>query len=297
MKTSALLATAALVSLPLTPVFACSTCLCGDPTLTQFGTEKPFAGRKRVSLEVMTRGESFGAGAEHHEIEETRTTLGFSYAYSERWLFGARMPWSSRELEHADGDRDKADGIGDLDLSAKWFLQPEEGVARKDAWGLQFNLRTPTAQRQKVGGQALDFDVQPGTDSWGGGVGAFYGHTAAPWFYYASAITQFIQESDIGNESFEPGNALALTALAQYALNPRVSLKLSLDGRISERDREDGESDPDSGGFFAFASPGIVVMPVEDLLLDLTVQIPAINALNGEHEETTAVRLAVTYDF
>ncbi len=37
---------------------ACATCLCGDPTLSAYDAEKPFAGRMRFSLSHLARSET-----------------------------------------------------------------------------------------------------------------------------------------------------------------------------------------------------------------------------------------------
>ncbi|MFP5306414.1 MAG: transporter, partial [Gammaproteobacteria bacterium] len=44
------------------PAQACSTCKCGDYSITLLGVEKPYAGRLRGSFDTLVRSETQGAG-------------------------------------------------------------------------------------------------------------------------------------------------------------------------------------------------------------------------------------------
>ena len=78
--------------LPTSNALACATCLCGDPTLTTMGSEKPFAGRLRASVEYLTRSEITGdPQTSEHKIEEQRYTFSISYALNEHWIFAASL--------------------------------------------------------------------------------------------------------------------------------------------------------------------------------------------------------------
>ena len=59
MKLAALAIMVAL-SLPVGDAWACSTCGCGDLTLTVMGSEKPYAGRLRAALELRHRTDAVG---------------------------------------------------------------------------------------------------------------------------------------------------------------------------------------------------------------------------------------------
>jgi hypothetical protein len=87
------------------------------------------------------------------------------------------------------------------------------------------------------------------------------------------------------------------TLLAQYAYSPHLALQLGLDTRWSQKHRYAGDSDPDSGGWIGFLTPGVVINVAEDLLFNLSVQLPVIKQLNGDHEEETTFQIGLVYDF
>jgi hypothetical protein len=75
-------------------------------------------------------------------------------------------------------------------------------------------------------------------------------------------------------------------------------VRLGIDSRLeAESIMEDGEHEPDTGGFIAYFSPEVVASPMTDLVVRALVRIPAINALNGRHDEGLIVVLGAMYDF
>lgn len=276
--------------------YACATCLCGDPTITTLGTEKPFKGRMRGSVEYLTRSETVGTpGVSEHEIEEERATYSFSWAPSDHWILGASLPFVRKRVTRFDLSEEEANDVGDADLSARWFLGTDERFPARRLWGLQFGLRVPTSSEQKSGGRAVDFDAQPGAGATIPSAGAWYGYYRLPWLFYGSAMVQVAANE--GYQGYEAGDVLLLTGLSQYGVQERLALQLSLDARLKEKDHYDGVSDPDSGGLLVMATPGLAWTVVTDLILSLNYQIPAVQDLNGRQEEDELLRVSLTYDF
>lgn len=277
-------------------ILACATCLCGDPTITTMGTEKPFAGRMRASVEYLERGEEVGVPAvSEHEIDERRLTYSFSYAPSKTWMIAASLPLVTKEVRRYDLSREQGSGVGDLDLSARWFIGGGGGFPVRNLWGLQFGMRLPTSSEQHSNGEPIDFDAQPGAGATIPSVGAWYGHYRMPWFFYTSAVVQHAVSD--GYQGYRAGDVILLTGHTQYALHQRFALQFSLDGRWKEQDQYDGVTDADSGGVLVMASPGIAWTPVEDLVFNASYQIPAIENLHGRQEEESILRVGVAYDF
>lgn len=277
-------------------VWACATCLCGDPTITTMGTEKPFAGRMRVSVDYLSRSEAVGIpGVSEHKIDEERISYSLSYAPNENWILAASLPTASKKLLHFDLERERASGIGDLDLSARWFLGKDESFPTRKLWGLQFGLRVPTSSEQKKNGQPVDFDAQPGAGATIPSLGGWYGRYQLPWFFYGSAVYQHAVNK--GYQGFDSGDVLLVTGLSQYALNPKLALQLSLDGRLKQKDEFFGASDPDSGGLLVMTTPGIAWTPVTDVIFNLSYQIPTLKDLNGRQVDDPILHVGVTYDF
>lgn len=282
--------------LPPQVVFACATCLCGDPTITTMGTEKPFAGRMRASVDYLERSEKVGVPAvSAHEIDEQRFIYSFSYAPSKTWMIAASLPLVTKQVRRFDLSRQQGSGVGDLDLSARWFIGESGGFPVRNLWGLQFGVRLPTSSEQRSNGVPIDFDAQPGAGATIPSVGAWYGHYRMPWFFYTSAVFQHAVND--GYQAYRAGDVVLLTGHTQYALHQRLALQFSLDGRWKQQDQYRGVTDADSGGVLIMASPGIAWTPVEDLVVNASLQIPAIENLHGLQEEDTVVRVGVAYDF
>jgi hypothetical protein len=284
------------LSVNSTPIWACATCLCGDPTITTMGTEKPFAGRMRAGIEYLSRGEKAAEpGVNEFTVNEERVTLNFSYALNTEWMFAASLPMVTKEVERFDLSHARGSGIGDMDLSARWFLGRDDSFPVKYLWGMQFGLRVPTSTEQKKDGESIDIDAQPGVGATIPSLGVWYGRYALPWFFYTSASVQHALTD--GYQNYQAGDVMLLTGLAQYALNMGVAVQLSLDGRFKKPDQYDGVEDPNSGGVLIMAKPGIAWTPLEDLVINLNYQIPVIENPNGIQEEDPTFRLGVAYDF
>ncbi|MBK9132086.1 MAG: hypothetical protein IPM20_10700 [Gammaproteobacteria bacterium] len=278
------------------PVLACATCLCGDPTITTMGAEKPFAGRLRIGVDALTRGETVGdPGVDGQDIDETRVTYSLSYAPSADWIFAASLPYVHKEVRRFDLSHETASGLGDADLSARWYLRDAAQIPARHLWGLQFGVRVPTSSEQQSNGVPIDIDAQPGGGATIPNLGVWYGYFRTPSFFYLSAAYQ--HAVDEGYQGYEAGDVMLMTAHAQYALAGNgLALSFSLDARSKEHDHYSGVVDPDSGGVLVMATPGVVWMPLTDLIVNLSYQIPAIENLHGRQEEDPVFRIGVTYD-
>jgi hypothetical protein len=283
-------------SVSINHLYACATCICGDPTLTLMGTEKPFPNRLRLSTDFSYRGENIGIkGLNYREVEESRLNLGLSYSPNRQLSVAARLPLVRKQLTHVNLAQSETTNLGDVEFSLKYFGYQEREIQPKHMAGLLGGLRIPTASEQEEQGQPLDIDVQPGAGNWLINGGAWYGHYRFPWFLYASSVVRYAL--DEGFQNFSEGTAVVTTLQAQYAYNYQLAFFVGLDTRWSEKHQYDGQSDPDSGGFIGFLTPGLVVNLAEDLLFNVSIQWPAIENLHGNHEEEATFQIGVVYDF
>ncbi len=281
----------------LTPAaFSCATCLCGDPTLSTMGAEKPFTGRLRFSLDYLDRSEVSGmSGVDRTELDEQRTTLGISYWPAEKWAIGVRLPWTSKQLTESNLAQQNTNAIGDMDLDLRYYLWQDEIHRPRHLIGILGGIRIPLAAEEKISGTPLDVDVQPGGGLWLASIGLWHGFFNFPWMVYSS--TQINTALDEGYSQYDYGSSLKLSSTLQYAVNYQFALRLGTDLRWSGRNQYNNIEDKNSGGFIAFLSPGIVMTVSPDLILHTSVQIPVIDQLNGEQEEKNIYRIGLTYDF
>ncbi|MEQ1438863.1 hypothetical protein AAG565_05830 [Fontimonas sp. SYSU GA230001] len=275
---------------------ACASCQCGDPTLTLMGVEKSYAGRLRFALDYSNRSEHQGTGLERQHLQEDRTVFGASYAFSENFSLALRVPLSSKSASNRTLAREEASGLGDAELTAKYTLGRSGQMTARHLWGVQAGLRLPTASEQKNdAGEPIDIDAQPGTGAWAASAGLWYGYFRFPRMLYASLSV--LEPLDTGYQGLEQGTAVLGTVTGQYALTPRWSLQLGLEGRIADYNRFGGVRDDDSGGTAMFVAPGLVWAPATDWLVHVSGQLPVIRNLHGDQDERGDLRVGIAYDF
>src|SRR5262249_28399770 len=148
---------AALTALAPRLALACASCGCGDPTLTVMGSETPFAGRIRASLEARTADAVVGAGADREVTRDSRVDLGFSSAPLDRLVLAAGLPLVMRSTQAADLPGESAIGPGDLELSARFVLLRDRPLAPRHLLSVVAGAGLPT------GLQTGGMDVTPGS--------------------------------------------------------------------------------------------------------------------------------------
>lgn len=296
MKTLLSGAFVALSILAAQPAAACSTCKCGDYTITLMGAERPYQDRLRASLDYVLRTESAGEpGVEEETTDESRLMLGLAYGVSENLMLGLQAPYVRKVVEATGGESEDASGLGDIDLVGRWVMFRSGEMPSRNLAGLRLGVRLPTAEQVRDGSGALhEIHLQPDAGATAPNVGAWYSHIRYPWLMSASATYYSFGE---GNQGFAPGNVLHASLQGQYALTQSLALQAGLDARQSEHNFEEGARDENSGGFLAMAYAGAALRVGEDLLLNLGVQLPAVENLNGHQDEGTNVRAGVTFDF
>lgn len=276
---------------------ACSTCKCGDYTITLFGTEKAYDGRLRVGLDYLYRSETAGAaGPTRQNTEEQRATLGLAYSFSPDLTVALQLPFVRKEVTTANLAREEAEGMGDVDLTARWTLYRSGAVSGRHLAGVRGGLRLPTSEEVRgPNGQKVSIDAQPDAGATVPSIGGWYGYYRFPWF--ASLSTTYFHYGEEGNQDFRGGDVWLVSALGQYGLTQTLALQFGVDMRQSEKNRFSGVEDPDSGGFLAMGFVGAALRIGEDLLLHAGGQATLVENLNGEQDEDPALRLGMTYDF
>lgn len=260
------------------------------------GTEKPYAGRLRISVDALDREERSGIrGVNDSKTDEERVTYSLNYAPSTDWVVGISLPMITKHIDRFDLTAEQASGMGDPEITARWFAGRDRERFAQQLWGLQFGLRLPWVNEQKFQGEPIDFDAQPATGATVPSIGAWYGLYRAPWLSYTSASVQ--HAIDEGFQGYNAGDVVLLTETVQYALHPAFAVQLSIDSRWKAKDSFNGIDDADSGGTLAMLSPGAVWMPLTDVVIHLNYQTPVFEHLNGEQKEHAYLRAGIVYDF
>lgn len=282
------------VAASLNVAFACAGCLAGDPNLMTAGTEAPYAGRLRFSLDMLSRGETFGENNARYELSEERLTVSIAYAPSESTVLATRLPYARKTLKTPSLARYEAEGFSDAELLLHKTLWRDNSAWANHITGVNLILRVPTATEIKEDGEPLDIDVQPGAGAWVPQLGGWYMWRGFGQFIYASITAHFPGE---GFADFEAGDAVTSAVKYQRIFDDRFALSLGMDARWAQKDRYNGEIDEESGGSIVFISPGALWEFSERMRLDMDVQIPWLNDLRGNREEEIHLRIGARYEF
>jgi hypothetical protein len=275
---------------------ACSTCSCGDPTITSMGTEQSYAGRLRMSLGYTRRSDQQGqALVDEEDHEEQRLDLNVAYSPTVWLQLAASLPLVERQVAEVDLSRDTLRGSGDVDLRARMTVWRDRAFAPRHIVGVSAGVTLPTAEVQRDPmGQALDLDHQLGGLAVAPRVGVFYTQLRHPWSMYASLSATHLFLA-FGDE--RAGDNLAATAALQWQPGEAWGLRLAADGRLEDRGKSGHALLADTGGYALFVSPGVIYSPVMDLVFEAQVQLPVVNGLYGRHSESPVVLIATSYDF
>ncbi len=291
----ALLAASGLLLAEARPAQACATCQTGDPTLATMGSEAAFAGRLRFSTTLALRGDRSGLpGVSELKTHEQRLNLSVAYAPNAWLMFSFTLPLVRREVEHPNLAQDRTMGVGDADIRAKFFLFRDRSFGATHIVSTHVGLEFPTSPTLKDStGAPLLLQAQSGSGSFDPLFGIAYALRANPWSLYA-ATTLLVPT--VGHIDARTGRTLLGTVMGQFQVLSSLGLRAGIETRLDERLQEATGPDPHSGGFVGFASMGLVLSPTDDLVVEGSIQIPAIAALHGSHKESPAFLVGASYD-
>ncbi|HSI03633.1 MAG: transporter [Myxococcota bacterium] len=277
-------------------VWACSTCSCGDMTLTVMGSEKPYAGRLRAALELRHRSDAVGtAGFNEQRLEEQRLDAQLIWAPLDRLLFMVDVPALRRTVRYVNLARRDTTALGEIELRAKAFVYQDDAFVPAHLVALIGSVKLPTARLQRgADGALLPIELQPGTGSVDPGLGIAYAFFADPWSFYASVTGVYATK---GEQGYRASRSLRSTTALQYQLIPSLALRAGIDTRTDTTALEAGSVAADSGGFIGLATAEALFSPFSDWLLYAAVRMPVVNALNGAHDEGAYLSVGLAYDF
>lgn len=287
---------------------ACSICRCGDPTFNALGNNIYSLDRFHLALDwdrfnkSQQTGEDGRIGTDR-EVEN-RVTATASYAFAERLVLVARVPYSYRHLTTTFPD-EKTDvttgGLSDPEIYALvrlWSSTFGPGLGRqtwvsavggvKTSWG-----RNDLAQN----GSRVDEHAQPGTGStdYFGGLSGFH------LFDVKSSLFASAQYRETGRNRFgyKYGNIAMANVAYERKLSESLDSVVELNLRHSGRDQVDAsrELDGNTGGTILYVTPRLIVPVSQRIVLRAALQIPVWKNLYGVQSEKINVNAGVTFLF
>jgi hypothetical protein len=288
-----------LVLLPLAsaPAHACSMCRCDDPAVVVPGDDRFVARSWRVAFEAernskdQISGEDAGDPLARERETEMRYTLTGSWTVRPHVALLARLPWSQRRIESADGSDSRA-GLADPEVLANWSFLSAPGASMPHWVTAQLGLRTPWGQNDlTIRGARADEHLQPGTGAVGGsaGLSAFL-RAGQRETVYGSVIGRV---NGTNRHGYRYGNALVGSVALQHEAAPRLQGTLELDARLAASDRVSGTVDGNTGGALLYLTPRVQVGLTSRVAVRLGVQLPVARRLYGDQREFANVQTSV----
>jgi len=202
---------------------------------------------------------------------ESRTVLGYGLT-SKFALFGV-LPIVNINRKFGVV-RASEFGLGDVALFARYEVFRSDRPGRTLRIAPYTGVRLPTGRDGKTGDGSVDV--------FGGVIATF---ASTQWVLDTQFRYDFNREAD----GFERGDSTRFDASFQYRLAPGRVTKdtkafvfgvLELSANQYDRDRLGGVTDPNSGGFQLYVTPGLQYA-TRRWIADLGVTVPIVNDLNG----------------
>lgn len=234
------------------------------------------------------------------------TSLGVGYGITDDLQLGLNIGYYKGngfiDAEAAEGggaESSTADpnGVTDLTLQLKYrVLQGKPGNL-----SIVGGIVAPTGRHdvQLVNGESLEPSSQPGTGAWAYQAGVAYSRfiTSRVTFDASAVYTLRTKHDD-----FEVGDRLDLGIAFAYRLTesikqfPNYSAFAEINTVWLGKDNDNGEINPNSGGWITYITPGARIRFNENVAFTIAPSFPISQELNGKQVESR-FKLAATLSF
>lgn len=240
--------------------------------------------------------EASGAG---QDLEVIAVPSVFIYGFTEKFALIGMAPYLDKTLKTSGVERGD-NGLGDSTLLVRYqVFQLDHSSPRETFRGqLLGGLKFPTGEddhRDRFG--RLPQPPQLGSGSYDPEVGGVFTWQRLRW----QADFDLVYKINTEANDFQFGNTLAHDAALEYRLWPwRLSDRgvpsfvygvLELNGVWADRSESRGHDVAGSGGYTLFVSPGVQYV-TQRWVAEISVQLPAIQNLNGRQPETDYILTA-----
>jgi hypothetical protein len=223
--------------------------------------------------------------AEHQEQStlNRNVRIDLDYAINANWGVDVEIPVVKREHRHIEVDSAEQErwdftALGDMRVRARYVFAGNAA----SSWGLTFGAKLPTGEfdKQNREGELAERTLQPGSGTTDALIGAFYQRSdpASAWSWFAQGA---LQQALNSRDEFKPGRFVSIDAGAGYRFKPSVSALLQLNLQHRARDKGANAEAQESGGKFAFLSPGVQLRLGANTQAYAFVQVPIHQDVNG----------------
>lgn len=196
---------------------------------------------------------------------------------------GAGMGWMDMTMEPVSKP-------GDATIMGLYQMYTDREMGPNKALTAGIGVKTATGSSTETTSSEkyVHAHMQPGTGSWDPLVSLLYTQMADPFLMQADMTHQF---STRNRQGYEFGDSTAVNLGATYAVAPEFNVSAGMTylhvGRANDRDgnytnRNSLMDDPaNTGGDSLWLSPGIQAIPVKNAMVDMKVQFPVWEDVNG----------------
>lgn len=212
-----------------------------------------------------------------------RNTMGMKMLMKMKMGMMTKTVWMDHEMAPVDG-------LGDITVMGLYHYYPRGVDNPSDIISFGAGVKTPTGSstEENSNGNFIHAHMQPGTGSWDPIVSLVYTKTLNRGLLQADMTYQFTTRNSHG---YEFGDSFTANILGKFAaldfLNVTAGLTYLHVGRASDRDGDYTNlkslmDDPDNtGGDSLWFSPGIQLVPLKNGSIDVKLQLPIWERVNG----------------
>ncbi len=179
-------------------------------------------------------------------------------------------------------------GISDITLNLKYSFWQRDARNKTTRLAAFAGVKFPTGSTDETddSGVPLPASLQLGTGSWDFPLGLSFTRSTGRFGINADVFYRIKTE----HEAISFGNQFNYDLAFGYRLYPAqyetfrekvINLYLEVNGTVNGKNEVDGETAENSGGHTIFLSPGLQWVPLQNLLVEASVQLPVFEDFNG----------------
>ena len=244
---------------------------------------QPRSGSKKIAI---------GQISHHHDEVETvnrNLVATFSRSFESGWGVSVTAPLPDRDHTHIHNHRGAKlpeewsyTELGDVRVIGRYEL-PFYGQPEKPGkTGLSFGLKLPTGKTsvRNAEGSVAERSLQPGSGTTDLVLGAYHHETLpsvdSSWF------TQVQYQRPLNTHGqYKPGSQFGADLGYRYGVSDNLGALIQLNTLFKGRDRGSEAEPADSGGRFAFISPGLSYAISQSMQVYAFYQLPIYQHVNG----------------
>ena len=260
--------------------------------------DRPQRGSKSTS-EALTAGIDFASGEiepDHHRELRTLNELAqldISYGVTPKFALSVNIPFMNNRYHehviianhpplglHEHYANQRVSGMGDLRLTGKYAVHTS--IRHLLVAGLGIKAPTGEYKLRNNRGDISEPTLMPGTGSWDGLVSMHYTYQIRPraWDTFVSGSYQITTQNNL---DYKIANTLLLNAGSNYRFTAHekgftASLQINL--RQAPRDEFKDQDVPNTGGAWAYLTPGITAHATPNMALYAHLQLPLYQDVN-----------------